>query len=99
MVLNSLIIIIKIKSHDTFQLLWPNTLVSSKPANNKDSNLCLNEPIDLAVRILCQFNYADYSGISNKKKQDSSYFSLKINAINFLNEFVKCEPVRRFLEL
>ena len=58
------------------------------PINIKSNSYSIYEPIDCAMGALNDINI-------NKKINSSLQ---KSNAINFLYEFVKCDPVRSLLE-
>lgn len=91
LILNSLIILLKLHfDNNLFMILWPNNAKQTKGnepvTGSRNSSNRIFEPIDLAMRILCQ--------------QESLHKRLacKFNALNFLTEFVACESVLKSLE-
>ena len=106
--LNSLIIVIKLNIDNMFSVIWSiksatTATTAAKSANDMVGTVKIFDSIDLALLILCnepihsQTNSA--TNAQDKAAQKSSELvTEKINALNFLYEFLKCQPVRQILE-
>ena len=99
MILNSLIIFNKLNIGNMFSVLWPKTrAVNSKnKVGNELENFKIFDSIDLALTILCN----DSNGCSRSEKlvdKPNELVNEKINALNFLHDFLNCETIRQLLE-
>ena len=99
MILNSLIIFNKLNIGNMFSVLWPkNKAANSKnKAVNELENYKIFDSIDLALTILCN----DSNGCSRNEKvvdKPNELINEKINALNFLHDFLNCETIRHLLE-
>jgi hypothetical protein len=98
--LTSLIIFNKLNINNMFSVLWPakKTTTSKSKATNELENYKIFDSIDLALTVLCN----DYSNGSsrNDKATDkpNELINEKINALNFLHDFLTCETIRILLE-
>jgi hypothetical protein len=98
LILNSLIILLKLHfDNNLFMILWPTNsnakttgaqqhTSKSNDSTGRSSANRIFEPIDLAMRILCQ------------QESLQKRLTCKFNALNFLTEFVACESVLKALE-
>lgn len=74
----------KLKYENIFSILWPG---SSRKAEALKINMY--EPFDFAMQALTEFPFG---------KASSDKLPLKLNAVNFLYEFIKYDEVKLFLE-
>ena len=102
--LNSLIIVIKLNIDNMFSMIWPTKIAQTGCKSNDLGNVKIFDSIDLALFILCNDSTEHgpkHSNVSAKERTLSKPNELvteKINALNFLYEFLKCQKVRQILE-
>ena len=100
--LNSLIILIKLNMYNMFSIIWSveNKEVSSKgktATHAATKYVKIFDSIDYALNILC--SEADgHSSAEKMPEKSNDLINEKINALNFLQEFLNCQPVLQLLE-
>ena len=97
-VLNSLIILIKLKYDSMFSILWP--VSSSSSSSSSSSRSTTGGASQQMMRPMTVTNMFEPFDLTLQVLDDNSLlFSSKLNAINFLLEFVKFDQVKNLLEM
>ena len=96
LIMNSMVILIKLRYENLFTVLWPAS--SSSTANGNSSTVNKKTTNQLTFCIKDMFSTIDMALHLNGNDMITNSFCYKFNALNFLNEMVKCKVVRQALE-